>query len=144
MAAPAVPSAHGHPHPHARGHQWPPKYSSVPRRNIQILEGETHTTTETNEQTHKPSDTHETQSRSPTPPVLTENPHPRKHPARLSTHPHARRLIGRKGPEVARARPTRRRHARPRCDHRSVPSSDSASHAKTPLVLVSHALNISP
>ena len=112
--------------------------------DTQILKGETHTTTETDEQTHKPSDTHETQSRSPTPPVLTENPHPRKHPARLSTHPHARRLIGRKGPEVARARPTRRRHARPRRDHRSVPSSDSASHAKTPLVLVSHALNISP
>ena len=38
----------------------------------QILESETHTTTETDEQTHKPSDTHETQSRSPTPPVLTE------------------------------------------------------------------------
>ena len=105
----------------------------------------THNTTRvTNEQTHKPSDTHETQSRPPTHPVLTVNPHPRKHPARSSSHPHARRLIGRKGPEVARARPTRRRHARPRCDHRSVPSSDSASHAKTPLVLVSHALNISP
>ena len=31
--------------------------------DTQILEGETHTTTETNEQTHKPTDTHETQSR---------------------------------------------------------------------------------
>ena len=39
----------------------------------------THKTTRgTNEQTHKPSDTHETQSRPLTHPVLTENPHPRK------------------------------------------------------------------
>ena len=28
------------------------------------------------------------------------NPHPRKHSARSSSHPHARCLIGRKGPEV--------------------------------------------
>ena len=44
--------------------------------DTQILEGETHTTTETNEQTHKPSDTHETQSRSSSRPPDTA-PHVR-------------------------------------------------------------------
>ena len=79
------------------------------------------------------------------PPDLTVNPHPHKHPARSSSHPHAWRLIGRKGPEVARARPAWPRHSWPWRDHRSAPSSsDSASHAKTPLVLVSHARYISP
>ena len=48
------------------------------------------------EQTHKPSDTHETQSRPPTHPVLTVNPHPCKHPARSSSHPHGPR----QAPEV--------------------------------------------
>ena len=70
----------------------------------QILEGGTHTKQQggqtTSRHTKTISDTHETQSRPPTHPVLTENPHPRKHPARSSSHPHARRLIGR----VAKAR----------------------------------------
>ena len=60
------------------------------------------TTRMTNELIHKPSNAHETQHHIPfvkvahTHPVLTVNPHPRKHPARSSSHLHARRLVGRK------------------------------------------------
>ena len=49
----------------------------------------------------------------------------RKHPDRSSSQAHARCLVGHKGPEVARAHPTWRRHAWPRRDHRSTPPSNS-------------------
>ena len=80
-------------------------------------------------------------------PVLTVNPQPRKHPARSSSHPHARRLIpvGRNGPEVARASPTRRLSSPQKectkresrcCGHRASTSWEPATRWRHSLTLL--------
>ena len=60
---------------------------------IYLLRNTHKTTRGTNEQTHKPSDTHETQSRPPTHPVLTVHT-----PHRTGTRAHKRRTVQRHPP----------------------------------------------
>ena len=78
------------------------------------------TTSDTATHNNRHTSTHYPSQLNPTHKSTSTSLHPQAY-ACSCRHPHAWRLVGREGPEVARARPPWRRNARPLRDHRPTP-----------------------